>query len=143
MRARDEQTRILRNGMKQRDASLDFAQRVALFACSLDKSTAQALVAGLGGDQAERALSLVVVATAWDSSTRQGRLSHEFGVRLDHIERLKALMQVASPTLQAVMFKKLEPWQQSLFPRLKKMPTPVSSPAMTALAERLVREATR
>ena len=67
-----------------------------------------------------------------------------FGAHPHASERLEKLMAEASPLLQSAIFGRLAPWQKSLFPNfLEVAPSAPPSPAMEALADRLIREATR
>lgn len=121
---------------------LGFSERVALFVCAMHKDHADELLAGFADKQRARAEEFAKQVRRWDSSTRQARLSREFGTRLDAAERLKQLIVEASPELRAAIAAQLPPAQRAAYPHLcDAQATP--SPAMVALAARLVRYATR
>ena len=121
-----------------------FAERLALFVTGVARSNTDELLAGLAGPVRKRATRFALEALKWDSATRQGRMAVTFGNNPRASQRLKELIADASPALQAAVFRRLAPWQQSLFPRLKDgLASPAPADAMDALAERLIREATR
>ncbi len=125
-------------------AACEAAQRLALFITGVDRARADELLSGLAAAARKSAVEFAREALGWDSATRQGRMAVAFGNHPRASERLKALIADASPALRAAVFRRLAPWQQSLFPRLKdtlSAAPPVE--AMDALAERLIREATR
>ena len=127
-----------------RPAASGFAQRLALFVTGVDRARADELLAGLAGADQKSAAGFAKEALGWDSATRQGRMAVTFGNHPRAADRLKRLIAEASPALQAAVFRRLAPWQQSLFPRLKPtLASPAPTEAMDGLAERLIREATR
>jgi hypothetical protein len=67
----------------------------------------------------------------------------EFGVVDDAAERLRALMAEASEPLRREIFRRLPPYHRSLFPGRAAEPPDVAFSGLGALAERLIREATR
>ena len=81
---------------------------------------------------------------ALSSARRQARVAVEFGVRPDAAARLRTLMRQAPEPLRREMFRGLPSYHRSLFPeeRLEPVDAPVPD-AVSAWAERLVREATR
>lgn len=120
-----------------------FAERLALFVCGVDRANAEALLAGLTGATFKRATAVARGAQKWDSATRQGRMAVAFGNQPQAADRLKQLMAGASPTMRLAIYRRLAPWQQSLFPSLAGSAAAAASPGMEELAERLIREATR
>jgi hypothetical protein len=124
-------------------ASRGFAERLALFVGGVDRANTDALLAGLAGATRKRALAFARDARTWDSATRQGRMAVAFGASPRSAEQLKQLMAAASPLMRSALYRRLAPWQQSLFPSLAGQPEVACSPAMEELAERLIREATR
>ena len=68
----------------------------------------------------------------------------EFGVRPDAAARLRTVMEEAPEVLRRELFRRLPPYHRSLFPeRQVEPPGAAATPAVCALAERLIREATR
>lgn len=124
-------------------ASRGFAERLALFVIGVDRDHAADLLAGLGDAPRKQALAFAQSAAAWDSATRQGRMAVAFAAHPLAGERLKTLLSKASPPMRLALFRRLPPWQQSMFPSLEGLPDPAVSPAMAEVAERLIREATR
>ena len=124
-------------------ATRGFAERLALFVTGVDRSHAEELLAGLADCSQRRAAEFAHEALMWDSATRQGRMAVTFGNHPRAADRLKQLIADASPLLGAAVFRRLAPWQQSLFPRLQGKASIEPTEAMDALAERLIREATR
>lgn len=126
-------------------ATQGFAERLALFVTGVDRQRADELLAGLTSANHRHATSVAKEASGWDSATRQGRMAVAFGNHPRAADRLRQLMAEASPSLQLAVFRRLVPWQQSLFPKLAAVirPSRPVAPAMEALADRLIREATR
>ncbi len=125
-------------------ATRGFAERLALFVSGVDRANADELLCGLTGATKRRAAAFAKEATGWDSATRQGRMAVAFGPQPRSAMRLKELLSGASPLMRQVLFRRLAPWQQSLFPMLRGAAAHgASTPAMEELAERLIREATR
>ncbi|GEM_PF-3198552 len=120
-----------------------FAERLALFVTGVDRTRAEELLSGLAGVNEKRAINAARDASRLDSATRQGRMAVAFGNHPKAAERLKELVSRASPTMKIAIFRRLTPWQQSLFPSLKDVVDGEIPPAMEELAERLIREATR
>ncbi len=125
------------------DDPVEFPQRLALFLIAMHRERMPELMQGLGGPLRKQAAAFAKEAASWDSPTRQARVAIEFGVRQDATSRLKELMARASPPLRMAIFDRLPAWAQSLFPKLQNHAAGTASPAMLALAERLVRETTR
>ncbi len=121
-------------------------ERLALFACSMNRDSAIDLLEGLADPERVRARAYARRVVGWDSPTRQARLAVEFGLRGDSEHRLHALMAEASPQLRLEVFSLLPPYHRTLFPdvaaRFSARGAP-PSPAVSALAQRMVREATR
>jgi hypothetical protein len=118
--------------------------RFALVALVFGKERAAELLEGLGAREAERAKEHLAQFAALTSAQRQARVALEFGVRSDPSEQLRELMAEAPEALRREIFRRLPPYQRSLFPQRRVEPPDDSvTPAMGALAERLIREATR
>ena len=121
-----------------------FAERLALFVNGVDRERSEELLSGLTEVTRKRALSFATEANVWDSATRQGRMAVAFGNHPRAAERLQQLMSDASPALRATVLQRLAPWQKSLFEApVAAVPPTAATPAMDALADRLIREATR
>jgi hypothetical protein len=118
--------------------------RIALVALVLGRERAEALLDGLGEAEARRAKAHLAGFAEFPSARRQARVVVEFGVRPDAAARLKAVMEEAPEVLRREIFRRLPPYHRGLFPeRLLEPPDAALTPAMCALAERLIREATR
>lgn len=118
--------------------------RFALVALVFGKERAAELLEGLGAREAERAKEHLAHFAALTSAQRQARVALEFGVRSEPSEQLRALMAEAPEALRREIFRRLPPYQRSLFPQRRvEAPDDSATPAMSALAERLIREATR
>jgi hypothetical protein len=120
---------------------LAFAERVALYLCATNKHGAHTLLEGFIPALHAEAAAFADQALAWDSPTRQARMGRVFGPPADALERLRALVLEAPPGLRVVIGPHLPPWARVHFPHLEAA-TP-TAPALSALAARLVREATR
>jgi hypothetical protein len=119
-------------------------ERLALVALVLGRERAEVLLDGLGEDEARRAKDDLAGFAALSSARRQARVAVEFGVRPDAATRLKAVMEEAPEVLRRELFRRLPPYHRSLFPeRQLEPPDAAATPAVCALAERLIREATR
>ena len=119
-------------------------ERVALVALVFGRERAKALLEGLREPEARQAKDSLAGFAALSSARRQARVAVEFGVRPDPAARLKALMEEAPEVLRRELFRRLPPYHRSLFPeRQLEPPDVVATPAVCALAERLIREATR
>jgi len=120
--------------------------RLALFACALSRESALELLEGLCEPQRTQARRYAQQVAAWDSPTRQAKVAFEFGLREDAAKRLREEMAEAGPSLRFEMFRLLPPYLRTLFPDLAAAaaaPVPPVPPGLAALAQRLVREATR
>jgi hypothetical protein len=118
--------------------------RFALVALVFGRERASELLGGLGEREAERAKEHLVCFTALTSAQRQARVAMEFGMRSDPAQQLRELMAEAPEALRRELFRRLPPYHRSLFPELRVEPPDASTPpALCALAERLIREATR
>jgi hypothetical protein len=119
-------------------------ERIALVALVFGKERAGALLEGLRAPEARQAKNHLAGFTALSSARRQARVAVEFGVRPDAAARLRAVMQEAPEVLRRELFRRLPPYHRSLFPeRQVESPDAAATPAVCALAERLIREATR
>lgn len=118
--------------------------RFALVALVFGQGRAKELLEGLGTREVERAKEHLACFAALTSAQRQARVAAEFGVRSDPSGPLRELMTEAPEALRREIFRRLPPYQRSLFPsRRVEPPAASASPALCALAERLIREATR
>ena len=120
-----------------------FAERLALFVSGVERARAEELLSCLANPGRDRATKFARDAQGWDSATRQGRMAVAFGAPAHTADRLRQLMDCASPLMRQALFRRLAPWHQSLFPSMQGKPDLAVAPAMEELAERLVREATR
>jgi hypothetical protein len=115
-----------------------------VLACAvLAPARAEELLEGLAQADVEEAHRLLRSFQEQDSATRQVRLSVEFGIRLNADERLRLLMAEAPPPLQQAILQRLPSYQRTLFPGLEASTAEPLLPHLEALAERLVKEATR
>lgn len=119
--------------------SLSFAERVALFVCAMHRDQTSALLDCFADRPKARARAFAEQIRQWSSSIRQARLSREFGPRVDELKRLEQVLVDAPPLLRSAVAEQLSASQRSAFPHLS--PSGVVSPAIRALARRLVREA--
>lgn len=134
----DTRTRV----MRPHHPEVELAERIALFAVINRYGRAGAVLEGLAGSGAAAAKRLTEAATAWSSAKRQARATLEFGQRGDQHERLAALINEAPPLLRQAMHGQMTPHQQARFAHLARRDAR-PSPARTAFAARLVREACR
>jgi hypothetical protein len=119
-------------------------ERIALVALVFGRERAKALLDGLREPDAQQAKAHLAGFAALSSARRQARVAVEFGVRPDAAARLKALMEEAPEVLRREIFRRLPPYHRSLFPKRQVEPSDAAAtPAVCALAERLIREATR
>ncbi|WP_163995241.1 hypothetical protein [Pyxidicoccus caerfyrddinensis] len=118
-------------------------ERYALVAWVLGRERAAELLSGLGVREAERAKEHLLRLAGMPSAQRQAKVAVEFGERADAAGRLKALMEEASEPLRREIFRRLPPYHRSLFAGRQVEPGEQTPSALGALAERLIREATR
>ncbi|MBZ4419531.1 hypothetical protein K8638_23925 [Myxococcus sp. RHST-1-4] len=119
-------------------------ERFALVAWVLGRARAAELLGGLREREAERAKEHLLHIAALPSAQRQAKVAVEFGERADAAARLKALMNEVSEPLRQEIFRRLPPYHRTLFPGRQVEPADSGAPpALGALAERLIREATR
>lgn len=121
---------------------MGLAERVALFVGAIHRSRADELLAGFAERSLERAGTFLYEMKQWDSATRQARLAHEFGVRHDAGERIQQLVVQAQGELRSAIVASLPPAVRSQFPQFAGG-AETFSPAVRALAARLVKEASR
>jgi len=146
MRARDS-TRLGRASplIKARVVAKDparetgFVERTTLFVVATRKEEALGLLDGFASDERQRARVFAQQLVDLDSSTRQARLALESGVRDGVRERVKHLLAEASPALRSALVANL-PTQHRPAGTVH---VDSASPALGALAARLIREATR
>lgn len=119
--------------------SLSFTELVTLFVCAMHKEKASTLLDCFADRPKARAHAFAEQVRQWSSSIRQARLSREFGPRPDELQRLQQMIIDAPPLLRSAVAEQLSVSQRSTFPHLT--PSGAVSPAMRALARRLVREA--
>ncbi len=119
-------------------------ERLALVAWVLGRERAAELLGGLGEGAAERALEHLRRLASLPSAQRQAKVAVEFGERPDAAARLRRLMSEVQPSLGREILRRLPPYHRTLFPAERPdIPAHEVPPALTALAERLIREATR
>lgn len=119
-------------------------ERLALVALVFGKERAAVLLDGLRESEARQAKAHLAGFAALSSARRQARVAVDFGVRPDAAARLRSLMEEAPEVLRREIFRRLPPYHRSLFPeRQVEPPDAAATPAVCALAERLIREATR
>jgi len=118
--------------------------RFALVALVFGRERAPELLEGLGAREAERAKEHLAQLMALSSAQRQAKVAVEFGMRKDPSGPLRELMAEAPEPLRRELFRRLPPYLRTLFPgRVVEPPDESVPPALCALAERLIREATR
>ncbi|MFL5346903.1 MAG: hypothetical protein ACJ8AT_19140 [Hyalangium sp.] len=118
--------------------------RFALVALVFGRERAAELLEGLGPREAARAKEHLAGFMALTSAQRQAKVALEFGIRSDPSDQLRELMAEASEALRREIFRRLPPYHRSLFPKRRmEPPDGPTNPALAALAERLIREATR
>ncbi|CAM4522856.1 Flagellar motor switch protein FliG C-terminal domain-containing protein [Myxococcus xanthus] len=119
-------------------------ERLALVAWVLGRERAGTLLGELGEESAVRAREHLQRLSALPSAQRQAKVAVEFGERADAAARLRRLMSDAPPMLRREIFRRLPPYHRTLFPDASLAPQATEvPPALGALAERLIREATR
>lgn len=119
-------------------------ERLALVTLVLGGERAKELFEGLRAPDAARARGHLAGFQALSSARRQARVAVEFGVRPDAADRLRGVMGEASEVLRRELFRRLPPYHRSLFPSLRLEPAGAeATEPLCALAERLIREATR
>jgi len=119
-------------------------ERIALVSLVFGRERAEALLDGLRESEARRAKAALAGFTTLSSASRQARVAVEFGVRPDAEARLRAVMEEAPEALRREIFRRLPPYHRGLFPeRQVEPPDTAATLAVCALAERLIREASR
>ncbi|WP_245815019.1 hypothetical protein [Cystobacter ferrugineus] len=117
---------------------------MALVALVWGRERAAELFEGLRESDAVRARGYLAGFAALSSARRQARVAVEFGVRPDAAARLRGVMETAPEALRREIFRRLPPYHRSLFPSLQlERSGPEATEQVCALAERLIREATR
>ena len=121
--------------------------RLALFVNAMAKGSASDLLGGLADDIRPRVEELTQRAGQASSSERQASLAQEFGPPPDVASGLREALLDAGPVLRRLILRQLPAYQRawvSQFEVDSEAPTPeCPAPLLIALAERLVREATR
>ncbi len=120
-----------------------FEERVALFVCALHREKSLELLEGFADAPRARARAFAESVTDWDSSTRQARLAREFGAHTDALDRLQQLIVESPPALRCAIADQLPEAWRARFPHLVKTQGTLSTPMMTMLAARLIRETVR
>ncbi len=119
-------------------------EAMALVALVWGRDRAAELFEGLKDSDAVRARGYLAGFAALSSARRQARVAVEFGVRPDAAARLRGVMEASPEVLRREIFRRLPPYHRSLFPSLQLEPSgPEATERVCALAERLIREATR
>lgn len=119
-------------------------ERIALVLCVLARGRGPELLEGLVAAEAGRALRHLERFSAMPSAQRQAKVAVEFGERADAASRLALFLDAAPEVLRREVFRGLPPYHRSRFPQMEGPASPAhASPALTALAERRIREATR
>lgn len=133
---------LIKARVRQRDPAreMGLVERTTLFLVALKKDQALGLIDGFGEAARQRARVFAQQVSDLDSPTRQARLALEFGVRDGVRDRVGKLLAEAPPALRAALASLLP---ASLRPRDVPPPTEAPSPALQALAARLIREASR
>lgn len=117
---------------------IGFAEQTTLFLIAFKKPNASELLEGLAEMHRHTARLVAQRVSEVDSPTRQARLALEFGTRDDARSRIDALLSTAPIALRAAIEQQLPAaWRRA------ERPTTLPSPALSMLAARLVREATR
>lgn len=119
-------------------------ERLALVAWVLGRERAEELLFGLEAGAAASASEHLRRLASLPSAQRQAKVSVEFGERPDAAARLRQLMGEASPLLRGELLRRLPPYHRTLFPSEPRGAPRQDVPhALSLLAERLIREATR
>ncbi|MBL8919698.1 MAG: hypothetical protein JNJ54_12595 [Myxococcaceae bacterium] len=128
-----------RVGKKDPARVMGFVEQTTLFVVALKKERATELLEAFGQAHRQRARVFAQQLADLDSPTRQARLALEFGPRDGLRERVERLLSSSPPALRAALCAQLPP---AFRPASPPAATPVS-PALKALAARLVRETLR
>lgn len=141
MRPMKEARTMVRTGSSV--AVAQFARELAIFTAAMSKQP-QALLATLTEDAAPLAQQVATALVSGSSAERQAKLASTFGLRADARERLRAVVCEAGPTLRNEILRVVPVWMRSWLEDLASFREELpAAPLVTALAERLVREATR
>lgn len=123
-------------------ATLKFEETLALFAVGLAKEEAPALLRNLAADRRDRAIAIGTELLA-NRSEVPPRMVRAFGPRPDSDARLRELYEEAPRALREAIYRRLPPYQRSLFAGHAAGGDRDEVPLIGAMAERLIREATR
>ncbi|RKH98864.1 hypothetical protein [Corallococcus sp. AB038B] len=119
-------------------------ERIALVVCVLARERAAELLGGLVDAEAGRALRHLERFAAMPSAQRQAKVAVEFGERADGANRLALFLETAPEALRQEALRGLPPYHRSRFPQWEgTAPRADAAPALSALAERRIREALR
>jgi len=121
--------------LKDPQRTSGFVERTTLFLVALKKAQAHELLDGLASAPRERARVYAQQLVDLDSATRQARVAREFGPSASLPTRIHELVIRSPPRLRNALYAHLPP---SVRPT-GFVPAP-ASPALQALASRLVRE---
>ncbi|RKH73923.1 hypothetical protein [Corallococcus aberystwythensis] len=119
-------------------------ERIALVVCVLARERAAELLGGLADAEAGRALRHLERFADMPSAQRQAKVAVDFGERADAANRLSLFLEAAPEALRLEALRGLPPYHRSRFPQWEDAgPRAEAAPALTALAERRIREALR
>lgn len=121
---------------------LRFEESLALFAVALAKESAPDLLRNLADHRRDRALAIATQLLE-ERGAVQPRMVRTFGPRPDAEARLRALYAGFSRALRDAIYRRLPPYQRSLFPDHRGRCGGEEHPLLGLLAERQIREATR
>jgi hypothetical protein len=121
--------------LKDPQRTSGFVERTTLFLVALKKAQAHELLDGFSSAPRERARVYAQQLVDLDSATRQARVAREFGPSGSFPTRIHELVVRSPPALRNALYAQLPP------PLRPTGFTPLpASPALQALASRLVRE---
>ncbi|MGE6760817.1 hypothetical protein ACQKGO_22555 [Corallococcus interemptor] len=119
-------------------------ERISLVVCVLARERAAELLGGLVDAEAGRALRHLERFASMPSAQRQAKVAVDFGERSDGANRLAVFLESAPEALRQEALRRLPPYHRSRFPEWEGTPSQAeAAPALTALAERRIREALR
>ena len=135
---------VIRPAVPQKGVEESFAGQLAAFTVAMSKQP-DTLLAMLVDELAPTAQQVALTLKKGTSAERQAALARNFGLRPDAQRRLRAVVAEAGPVLRREIFRAAPLWMRSWLTELTSLPegTPAAPPLVTALAERLLREATR
>ena len=123
---------------------LDFPRRLALFVCAMHRERTLELLEGLADAPRTDARHFARYVATLDSASRQARLTVEFGLRPNPAVRVQTLLDESPPLLRAALWTVMPTTsRERLRPPANAPATAAISPALRALAVRLIREVSR